>query len=95
MFTLTKTINPVISLDSRMAELVSEETINPGDTISYISDDTGERITGVYLNLWVYRTAGRETSPFVGDNRVMAYILSNGGCDYADVRTIRKSLKGS
>lgn len=95
MFALSsKTINPAISLNTRMAELVSEETINPGDSISYVSDDTGERITGVYMTLWAYLTDGRESSPFVGDSRHMAKVYTaQGGIDYADIRTIRKSLK--
>lgn len=88
----TKKINPTISLDERMTELVSEETILSGDVISYISDDTGERITGVYMTLWVYMTDGRENSPFVGDNRVMAKVWTGQGVDYADTTTIRKAI---
>lgn len=88
----TKTIQPKISLDERMTNLVSDEIINSGDTISYVSDDTGERITGIYMTLWYYLTDGRETSPFVGDNRVMAQVWT-GRTDYANVVTIRKALK--
>lgn len=88
----TKTITPQISLDERLESLVSEEIINTGDSISYICDDTGERKTGRYMTLWYYLTDGRETSPFVGDNRVMAKIYTGTGVTYANASTIRKAL---
>lgn len=90
----TKAITPQISLDERSETLVSEEIFEAEDSISYICDDTGERKTGRYMTLWYYLTDGRETSPFVGDNRIMAKVFTGTGIDYADVRTIRKSLKG-
>lgn len=89
----SKTITPTISLDERLSNLVTEEIFEAGDSISYICDDTGERKTGRYMTLWYYITNERETSPFVGDNRIMAKVFTGTGIDYADVRTIRKALK--
>jgi hypothetical protein len=66
-----------------------DSAIESGDLVAYISDEGKEEI-GFYVTLWAYEHDG-ETSPYFGDNRVMAYVLKlYGGSDYADIRTIVK-----
>lgn len=69
----------------------SEEFIDSGDYVRFFCEDSNTWQIGVYATLWFYITNGRETSPFVADNRVMAKIATiQGGVTYADVTTISK-----
>lgn len=67
------------------------EIVNSGDDVLFFNEDTNAWELGVYLDLWYFISNERETSPFVGDERMMAYIQQyNGGCTYADIQTISK-----
>lgn len=69
--------------------MIVDSAIESGDLISYV-DDNGCKRYATYVTLWSYEHNG-ETSPWIGDNRVMAYVLPiEGGSDFADIETIIK-----
>ena len=68
---------------------VSHDVIECGDLVSY-TDDNGAIAYGFYETLWAYEHNG-EASPWINDNRYMAYVRTlDGGTDFADVTTIEK-----
>lgn len=68
-----------------------DDEINTGDDVLFFNEDSNEWELGVYETLWFYHTGGREVSPFLFDDRTMAYIRTNaGGATYADVTTVLK-----
>lgn len=79
----------VSAIDTALLQEVDSD-IQDGDLVSY-TDDNGNKRLALYVTLWAYEHAG-EASPYVGDNRFMAYVMPiEGGCtDYADVTTIVK-----
>lgn len=67
------------------------EIVNSGDDVLFFNEDTESWELGVYLDLWYYISNERETSPFLFDDRTMAYIATNaGGTTYADIQSISK-----
>lgn len=76
------------AIDSELVTTCDSE-IEDGDLISY-TDDEGCKCYATYVTLWAYEHNG-ETSPYVTDKRVMAYVLPiEGGSDFADIETIKK-----
>lgn len=69
--------------------MVCDSDVQDGDLVRY-TDDNGVKRYATYVTLWAYEHNG-ETSPYVGDERVMAYVLPiEGGSDFADIETIIK-----
>lgn len=69
--------------------IVCDSEVEDGDLISYV-DDSGVSRYATYVTLWAYEHGG-ETSPWINDTRVMAYVLPiDGGSDFADIETIVK-----
>lgn len=81
-------LNIIEGFNPAYAMIVDSE-IESGDTVVYC-DDNGDLQIGEYVTLYCYEHA--ENSPWIGDNRVMAYIrkFGNNGTDYADCTTIFK-----
>lgn len=64
-----------------------EEEIESGSLVSYYDETKEDYAYGIYDSLWQHDHPN-ETSPFFGDNRMMAYIRTATGATFADVEFI-------